>query len=127
MAGLGIGVPGETVVGILAAVVAHDVLIMVKAGWDVTILHRKSGHDLGRRVHEIVGDRNDPASIKAALTGTRFEVVFDNVYDWQRGTTAAQVEATVKASGDRLVRYADPSSGRCGSAPVDPLAHPSNC
>jgi nucleoside-diphosphate-sugar epimerase len=32
-------------------------------------------------------------------------VVFDNVYDWERGTTAAQVEATVRACGDRLSRY----------------------
>jgi len=35
----------------------------------------------------------------------RFDVVFDNVYDWERGTTAAQVEATVRACGDRLSRY----------------------
>ena len=32
-------------------------------------------------------------------------MVFDNVYDWERGTTAAQVEATVRACGDRLSRY----------------------
>ena len=44
-------------------------------------------------------------SLQAALTGQRFEVVYDNVYDWQRGTTAAQVEATAKACGDRLQRY----------------------
>ena len=31
--------------------------------------------------------------------------VFDNVYDWERGTTAAQVEATVKLVGDRITRY----------------------
>src|SRR5262245_60213432 len=83
---------------------------LVKASCDVTILHRKPGHDLGRRVHELIGDRTDPASVKAALTGSRFEIVFDNVYDWQRGTTAAQVEATVKACGDRLARYVFMSS-----------------
>ena len=32
-------------------------------------------------------------------------MVFDNVYDWERGTTAEQVEATVRAAGDRLSRY----------------------
>jgi len=32
-------------------------------------------------------------------------VVFDNVYDWERGTTVEQVQATVKACGDRVTRY----------------------
>jgi len=32
-------------------------------------------------------------------------VVYDNVYDWERGTTAAQVQATVRACGDRISRY----------------------
>jgi len=63
-------------------------------------------HDLGRRVENMMADRNDAASLREALSGRRFEVVFDNVYDWERGTTAAQVEATVRAcGGDRLNRY----------------------
>src|SRR5205085_7485788 len=40
----------------------------------------------------------------------RFDVVFDNVYDWQRGTTAAQVESTARILGDRLYRYVFMSS-----------------
>jgi nucleoside-diphosphate-sugar epimerase len=86
------------------------VAALSKSGKDVTIFHRRAGHDLGKRVHEIVGDRNDAASLKAALAGMRFDVVFDNVYDWQRGTTAAQVEGTAKACGDRLLRYVFMSS-----------------
>ena len=43
--------------------------------------------------------------MRQALAGKRFDVVFDNVYDWERGTTAAQVEATARACGDRLRRY----------------------
>ncbi|MDZ4798929.1 MAG: NAD-dependent epimerase/dehydratase family protein [Bryobacteraceae bacterium] len=78
---------------------------LVKAGHDVTIVHRKPGHDLGRKVHEIVADRNDPEAFRSAMQGHRFEIVFDNVYDWQRGTTAVQVEATARAMGDRLLRY----------------------
>src|SRR3974390_547668 len=79
---------------------------LVKAGSEVTILHRKPGHDLGKRVHEIVGDRNDPESLKQALAGREFDIVFDNVYDWQRGTTGAQVEQAAKAvPGPRLARY----------------------
>ncbi len=78
---------------------------LLLAGHDVTILHRKPKHDLGRRVENLLADRNDPAQVRGALEGRRFEAVFDNVYDWQRGTTAAQVEATAQVCGDRLSRY----------------------
>jgi 2'-hydroxyisoflavone reductase len=78
---------------------------LAKGGHDVAVLHRKPKHDLGRRIENIMADRNDPDSVREALAGRRFEVVFDNVYDWERGTTAAQVEATVHACGDRLHRY----------------------
>ena len=78
---------------------------LVKGGHDVAILHRKSKHDFGRRVENIMADRNDADAVKEALSTRRFEVVFDNAYDWERGTTAAQVEATVRAAGDRISRY----------------------
>src|SRR2546425_3020800 len=78
---------------------------LLKAGHEVTVLHRKPKHDLSKRVHNLVADRNDADQMRHALDGRRFEVVFDNVYDWERGTTAAQVEATVRACGDRISRY----------------------
>src|SRR5579883_829740 len=78
---------------------------LVKGGHDVSILHRKPKHDFGRRVENIMADRNDPQAMKEALSTRRFDVVFDNAYDWSRGTTAQQVEATVRASGDRISRY----------------------
>jgi nucleoside-diphosphate-sugar epimerase len=78
---------------------------LLKSEHEVTILHRKPGHDLGKRVREIIADRNDTPSLQSALTGHKFDVVYDNVYDWHRGTTAAQVEATARACGDRLQRY----------------------
>lgn len=78
---------------------------LLKAGHEVTVLHRHGNHDFGRKVGNLTADRNDPAAMKSVLHGTKFEVVFDNVYDWQRGTTAAQVEATAKACGDHLKRY----------------------
>ena len=83
---------------------------LVKGGHDVAVLHRKPKHDLGRRVENIMADRNDADSLREALSGRRFEVVFDNAYDWQRGTTAAQVEATVRAAGNRINRYVFMSS-----------------
>jgi len=78
---------------------------LLKAGHSVTVLHRKDKHDLGRRVKNITADRNNPKAMKAALTGKSFEVVFDNVYDWERGTTSAQIEGTVQAINGPLERY----------------------
>lgn len=77
---------------------------LLKAGHEVAVMHRKPTHDLGKRVANLTADRNDAASVKAALEGCRFDVVFDNVYDWERGTTASQVEATAKAFSS-LKRY----------------------
>jgi len=78
---------------------------LLKAGHEVAVLHRKADHDLGKRVESLVADRNDARSIQQALAGRRFDVVFDNVYDWERGTTAGQVEAAVRACWDGLRRY----------------------
>jgi len=78
---------------------------LVKGGHEVTILHRKPKHDFGRRVENIMADRNDAAAMREALSTRRFDVVFDNAYDWERGTTAEQVEATVRACSDRISRY----------------------
>src|SRR6476619_4317243 len=77
---------------------------LLKAGHEITVMHRKPKHDFGRRVQNLMADRNDPESVREALRFTSFQVVFDNVYDWERGTTASQVEGTAQAvlaaSGD---------------------------
>lgn len=86
------------------------VAALLKAERDVTILHRKPGHEFGKRVREIIADRNDTPALQEALKGQRFDVVYDNVYDWRRGTTAAQVEGTARACCDRLQRYVYMSS-----------------
>src|SRR6185369_18007829 len=78
---------------------------LLKEGHDVAVLHRKPKHDFGRKVENLMADRNDAAALSEALRGRRFDVVFDNVYDFERGTTAAQVEATIRACGDRISRY----------------------
>jgi 2'-hydroxyisoflavone reductase len=83
---------------------------LLKAEHDVTILHRKPKHAYGKKVSNITCDRNNIEEIKQAISGRRFEIIFDNVYDWERGTSAAQVEAAVHACGDRLVRYVFMSS-----------------
>ncbi|MGA2325493.1 MAG: NAD-dependent epimerase/dehydratase family protein [Bryobacteraceae bacterium] len=78
---------------------------LLAAGHEVWVLHRKPEHDLGKRVGSIVADRNDPEAMRRVLSTAHFEVVFDNVYDWERGTTAAQVEAAARACGNHLHRY----------------------
>ena len=78
---------------------------LLKEGHEVWVLHRKPEHDLGKRVGSIVADRNDPEAMRRALSAAHFDVVFDNVYDWERGTTAAHVEASARACADHLHRY----------------------
>src|SRR5215218_2181023 len=70
---------------------------LLARGDDVVIMHRGTGTPFGARVGEIQCDRNDTAAVHAALDGARFDVVYDNVFDWQRGTTAAQVSAAATA------------------------------
>ncbi len=83
---------------------------LLKLGHEVWILHRKPEHDLGKRVGSIQADRNDPEAVRRVLAGIRFQVVFDNVYDWERGTTARHVEATARACDSHLERYVFMSS-----------------
>jgi 2'-hydroxyisoflavone reductase len=83
---------------------------LLAADHDVTILHRKAEHPFGRRVRNAVADRNDAKSIRSALDGHRFDAVYDIAYDMERGTTAAQVEATAKAIPGELTRYVFMSS-----------------
>ena len=78
---------------------------LLKQEHSVTVLHRRPKHNLGRRVRNLAADRNDAQAMKTALADQRFEAVFDNVYDWERGTTAGHVEATVRAAGNHLHRY----------------------
>lgn len=83
---------------------------LLKAGHEVYILHRKSEHPFGKRVHNLSADRNDAASVRQAVGSTRFDAVYDLAYDWERGTTAAQVEATAQIFEGRVGRYVFMSS-----------------
>lgn len=83
---------------------------LLKAGHSVTVMHRRAKHTLGRRVRNIVADRNDGQAVRAALAGTKFELIFDNVYDKDRGTTSGHVETTARAAGHHIKRYVFMSS-----------------
>ena len=78
---------------------------LLRAGHEVHILHRKSRHSYGKRVHNLVADRNNAASVRKAVGATRFDVVFDNAYDWEHGTTGPQVEATAQIFDGKVSRY----------------------
>jgi 2'-hydroxyisoflavone reductase len=89
----------------------HLVDALRSAGHDVTIFHRNPKTTLPDGVEGVIGDRNDAASVRSAISGRKFDAVFDNVYDWERHTTAEQVEATARAcAGDSLQRYVFMSS-----------------
>lgn len=83
---------------------------LLRAGHEVHILHRKSRHSYGKRVHNLVADRNNAASVRKAVGATRFDVVFDNAYDWEHGTTGPQVEATAQIFDGKVSRYVFMSS-----------------
>lgn len=77
---------------------------------DVAVLHRRADHDLGPGVRNIQADRSDLPTLAAALQRERPEAVFDIAYDWEKGTTASEVEAAARSCGDGLERYVYMSS-----------------
>jgi 2'-hydroxyisoflavone reductase len=83
---------------------------LVEHGHEVTVLHRGNQHDLGPRVRNAQADRADLTSVARVLREGRFDAVFDLAYDWQKGTTADQVERTARACPDGLHRYVFMSS-----------------
>jgi 2'-hydroxyisoflavone reductase len=78
---------------------------LVERGHDVTVLHRHDTHDLGPRVGNVQADRGDTAAMQRVLGEGKYDAIFDLVYDWQKGTTAAEVEAAARAAGDQVQRY----------------------
>ncbi len=91
----------------IGRLLVHDLL---RAGHEIHILHRKTRHSLGKRVRNLVADRNDAASVRKAVGATRFDAVFDIAYDWEHGTTGAQVEATAQIFDGKVARYVFMSS-----------------
>ncbi len=78
---------------------------LLKTGREVYLLHRSSRHPFGKRVHNLIADRNDVAAVRKAVGAVRFDAVYDNAYDWERGTTGAQVEATAQIFDGKVARY----------------------
>ena len=83
---------------------------LLTRGDTVVLMHRGETTPFGDRVESIRCDRNDVTAVAQALTGRHFDVVYDNVYDWQRGTTPEQVLAAAHATAPGLSRYVFTSS-----------------
>jgi nucleoside-diphosphate-sugar epimerase len=77
---------------------------LLAAGHAVTVMHRDARRRLPDGVEGLIADRNDGEAVARVLAGRRFDAVFDNVYDWERGTSGEQVAATARACGD-VSRY----------------------
>jgi nucleoside-diphosphate-sugar epimerase len=78
---------------------------LLSGGHQITLLHRRPEHPFGPEIRSAVADRNDAASVRTALRGLKFDAVYDIAYDWERGTTGQQVEATAKAIPGEISRY----------------------
>jgi 2'-hydroxyisoflavone reductase len=83
---------------------------LVARGHEVSVLHRRSRHDLGPQVRNLQADRGDLTTLSQVIGEGRFDAVFDTAYDWEKGTTAAQVEAAARSCGEALGRYVFMSS-----------------
>lgn len=83
---------------------------LLTRGDEVVLMHRGTTTPFGDRVTSLRCDRNDVEAVQAVLSGQRFDVVYDNVYDWQRGTTPEQVLAAARAAAPGLTRYVFTSS-----------------
>ncbi len=78
---------------------------LLRRGHQVALLHRRPKHCFSKRVGNIVADRNDPVEVKRALGSLKFDAVYDNVYDWERGTNSLQIEATARIFEGHVSRY----------------------
>ena len=83
---------------------------LLERGDEVTILHRGARNPFDGQAAQIRCDRNDTEGFARAVRGGRHEYVFDNVYDWERGTTGDQVHAAAVACEGALRRYVFVSS-----------------
>ncbi len=83
---------------------------LCKQGHEVAVLHRRSGHDLGKKVGNLQADRNDPEQMQNALRGRSFDGVFDLAYDWEKGTPAKSIHAAASILNGSVGRYVFMSS-----------------
>jgi nucleoside-diphosphate-sugar epimerase len=79
--------------------------LLVERGDEVTVMHRRSTHNLGPKVRNVQADRGDLPTVARLIGDGRFDVIVDTAYDWERGTPATHVAAAAGSAGDQLRRY----------------------
>ena len=80
------------------------------AGHEVTVLHRKPRHDLGKKVANIMADRNDPEAVKRALAGQEFRRRLRQRVRLGARHHGRASGSTARACGNNLHRYVFMSS-----------------
>ncbi|HLB54238.1 MAG TPA: NAD-dependent epimerase/dehydratase family protein [Gemmatimonadales bacterium] len=98
------------VIGGIAFIGRQMVQRLVARGHDVSVLHRRDHHDLGPAVHNLQANRRDLETVGRFLREHDFEVVYDNAYDWEHGTTAEEVLGVARQCRPGLHRYVFMSS-----------------
>lgn len=94
------------VVGGTGFVSRHTVAELLRRGHGVTILHRgRTPNPFGKEVRELLGDRQDEASVRRALEGLRVDAVLDLAYAWDRGTGPREVASIIQALPSAPERY----------------------
>ena len=78
---------------------------LLKQGHELTVLHRKAGHDLGRKVGNLQADRNDLDQMHGVLRGQSYDAVYDLAYDWERGTPGQVIHGTASILNGNVGRY----------------------
>ncbi len=84
----------------------HTVPALLDRGHEVTVFHRgKTPNPFGDRVHELLGDRQDPASVASTLRERKFHAVVDIAYAWDARTGAKEIGYVADALGNSLEKY----------------------
>ena len=88
----------------------ETVVRLARRGHEVTVLHRRDRHDLGRDIRNVQADRGDLTALARVLREERPDAVFDFAYDWEKGTPASHVDAAARSCPPGLHRYVFMSS-----------------
>ena len=84
---------------------------LLKEGHDVAVLHRKPKHDFGRKVENLMADRNDAAALREALARPPFRRgIRQCLTILSAAPRRRRWKATIRACGDRISRYVFMSS-----------------
>lgn len=104
----------------------HTVAELLRRGHGVTIFHRgRTPNPFGKAVREVLGDRQDPASVRRALDGLRVDAVLDLAYAWDRGTGPREVASIAQALSAAPERYVYLSSSSVYGGADPPFAEDS--